>query len=60
MKNPKTVHLGTRVSEPFYEVVRIYLERGSCLNESDLIRRALAYYLKNEVPTLYKETMGLR
>jgi len=60
MNKRKTVHLGTRISEPFYKVVRVYLERNSCINESDLIRKALSQYLKNEIPDLYREIMDLR
>lgn len=60
MNRKKTIHLGTRVSEPFYKVIKVYLERNSCINESDLIRKALSQYLKNEIPELYQETMALR
>ena len=52
--------LGTRVSYPFYKVVTEYLARSDCLNESDLIRRALSEYMKREVPELYREIMGLK
>ena len=52
--------LGTRISKPLYRVVQVYLKRNSCINESDLLRKALSLYLKNEIPDLYRETMGLR
>ena len=56
----KTITLGTRVSEPFYKVIKAYLARSDCINESDLIRRALSEYIKREVPELYREIMGLK
>lgn len=60
MSKRKTVSIGTRVSEPFYRVIQVYLERNACINESDLLRKALSHYLKNEIPDLYRETMKLR
>jgi len=56
----KTKMLATRVSHPFYKVVKAYLAKNACINESDLIRRALAEYLENKIPETYKEIMGLR
>lgn len=56
----KTKMLGTRVSHSFYEVVKAYLAKDACINESDLIRRALAEYLENKIPETYREIMGLR
>ncbi len=56
----RTKHMGVRISWPLYKVVQAYLERGACLNESDLLRTALSKYLKKEVPELYKEIMELR
>ena len=56
----KTKMLGTRISYPFYEVVKAYLEKSDCINTSDLIRRALDYYLENKIPETYKEIMALR
>jgi len=52
--------LATRVSLPFYKVVREYLARNACINESDLIRKALSEYLRHEIPDLYREIMDLR
>lgn len=52
--------LGTRVSYSFYEVVKAYLAKNACINESDLIRRALADYLERKIPETYKEIMELR
>ena len=59
-KTKKTKMLAVRVSLPFYEVVQVYLERSACINESDLIRKALADYLERKIPETYKEIMGLR
>ena len=56
----KTVHLGTRVSQSFYQVVQAYLEKDSCINESDLMRKALSDYLERKIPKTYREIMGLR
>ena len=41
-----------------YKIVRRYLELGSCINESDLLRKALSYYLKSEAPRLYEEMLN--
>ncbi len=59
-KKEKTKHLGTRVSHQFYEVIKAYLAKSDCLNESDLIRRALSEYIKREAPELYREIMDLK
>lgn len=56
----KTKMLGTRVSHSFYEVVKAYLAKNACINESDLIRRALADYLERKIPETYREIMELR
>ena len=56
----KTKMLATRVSPSFYQVVQAYLEKNACINESDLIRRALAEYLENKIPETYREIMELR
>lgn len=56
----KTKSLTTRVSEPFYRVVQAYLEKNACINESDLMRKALADYLERKIPEMYREIMGLR
>lgn len=56
----KTKMLGTRISYPFYEVVKAYLAKSDCINTSDLIRRALVDYLENRIPETYREIMALR
>lgn len=56
----KTKMLGTRISKPLYKVVQVYLKKNACINESDLLRRALSEYLKREIPSLYREIMDLR
>jgi metal-responsive CopG/Arc/MetJ family transcriptional regulator len=59
-KASKTRSLTTRISDNLYRVVQTYLERDACINESDLIRKALADYLERKIPEMYKEIMGLR
>lgn len=56
----KTIMLGTRVSPSFYKVFVAYLAGSDCINASDLIRKILSEYIKQDAPELYREIMGLR
>jgi len=60
MSKRKTIMVGTRVTEPFYKVMQAYLEKNSCINESDLTRKALSEYLEKKIPETYREIMDLR
>lgn len=62
MKKPKSVTVGTRITEPFAKILEEYVRRGAYVNLADLLRGALREKIRRDAPdlmeNLHVETEG--
>ena len=52
MKNPKSVVITTRVTEPFAKIIEEYMQRDAHVSPADLFRDALREKIKKDAPDL--------
>jgi Arc/MetJ-type ribon-helix-helix transcriptional regulator len=55
MKNPRLITISARAPEHFVEVLAKFMQRGSYVSPSDLIRDALREKIRREAPDLYEK-----